>query len=160
MPRRSAGLVLHRRHGPSLQVLLVHPGGPFWRRKDAGAWQIPKGEIEPDEDPEAAARREVAEELGVRVVVPLVPLGEVRQAGGKRVIAFAAEMDVDADAIVSNMVELEWPPRSGRHISIPEIDAARWFSLAEAQVMMLRSQLPFLAALEEALAEPGGTGFA
>jgi predicted NUDIX family NTP pyrophosphohydrolase len=152
---RSAGLLLHRRSADELQVLLVHPGGPFWRNKDVGAWQIPKGVIKPGEDPETAARREAAEELGVEIGVPLAPLGEIRQAGGKHVVAFAAELDIDADAIVSNTIEIQWPPRSGRRIEIPEVDAAKWLSVSEAMRLMLGSQLPFLQRLEELVAEPG-----
>lgn len=158
MPRRSAGLLIHRLGNCGLEVLLVHPGGPFWRGRDVGAWQIPKGEIESDEDPQTAARREAEEELGVIVDVPLQPLDEVRQAGGKHVVAFAAEMDVDVAAIVSNTVEIVWPPRSGRRISIPEIDEARWLSMPEARRLMLPSQLPFLDRLEEVRAEPCSDG--
>lgn len=148
MPRRSAGILFHRRGAGALEVLLVHPGGPFWRGKDAGAWQIPKGEIEPDENPEAAARREVGEELGVAITVPLIALGEIRQAGGKIVVAFTAGQDLDVATIVSNTVEIDWPPRSGRRLTIPEIDEARWFAIEEARRVMLRSQLPLLDRLE------------
>ena len=126
MPKRSAGILFYRQGQDGMEVLLVHPGGPFWRRRDAGAWQIPKGELEAGEDPEDAARREVAEELGVVVAVPVLPLGEVRQAGGKHVVAFAAAMDVAVDAIVSNVIELEWPRGSKRRIQVPEVDEARW----------------------------------
>lgn len=129
----------------------MHPGGPFWRGKDVGAWQIPKGELETGEDPEAAARREAEEELGVPVTVPLVPLGDIRQAGGKIVTAFAAEQDIDAAAIVSATIEIVWPPRSGRRLTIPEVDGARWFTLVEARKVMLPSQLPLLECFE-----PGG----
>jgi predicted NUDIX family NTP pyrophosphohydrolase len=149
--RQSAGLLLYRPGIDGTEVLLVHPGGPLWRRKDVGAWQIPKGEIEPGEDEQAAARREVAEELGVEVTAALLPLGEVRQAGGKRVVAFAAVSDFDPDTLVSNVVEIEWPPRSGRRLAIPEIDAACWMSIDDARTMMLASQSPFLDRLEAAL---------
>lgn len=149
---------MHRLGRGGLEVLLVHPGGPFWRGRDVGAWQIPKGEIESDEDPQTAARREVEEELGVIVDVPLRPLGEVRQAGGKHVVAFSAAMDVDVAAIVSNVVEIAWPPRSGRRIAIPEIDEARWLSVPEARRLMLPSQLPFLDRLEDPRAEPRRDG--
>lgn len=151
MPRRSAGVLLHRTSAGVVEVLLVHPGGPFWEKRDVGAWQLPKGEIEADEDDEAAARREAEEELGVPIDVPLTPLGDVRQAGGKEVAAFAAAMDIDAGAIVSGTAEIEWPRGSGRRIAIPEIDAARWMPLPEAKRMMLPSQLPFLDRLERAL---------
>jgi predicted NUDIX family NTP pyrophosphohydrolase len=144
MPKRSAGLLLYRIADGIPEVLLVHPGGPFWQHKDIGAWQIPKGLVEPGEDDEAAARREVAEELGITVAGPLKPLGEIRQAGGKIVIAFAVEHDVDSAAVVSNTTEIDWPPRSGRKLTIPEIDAARWFDLGEARRYMPPSQMPLL----------------
>ncbi|MEA2296060.1 MAG: hypothetical protein QOE86_3699 [Solirubrobacteraceae bacterium] len=134
MPAVSAGVLLYRRT-PALEVLLVHPGGPFFARKDAGAWSIPKGELEPGEDPEARARIEFAEETGTALPgdVPLRPLGEIKQKGGKVVHAFAAEGDLDADAIVSNTFELQWPPRSGRTQTFPEVDRAAWFGLDEAR---------------------------
>jgi predicted NUDIX family NTP pyrophosphohydrolase len=146
--KHSAGVLLYRRTGAELEVLLIHPGGPYWLRKDRGAWQIPKGEIEPDENPEAAARREVAEELGVTLAGPLRPLGEIRQAGGKRVTAYAVERDLDPATISSNTFEMEWPPRSGRLQRFPEVSAARWLTLGEARVVMLPSQLPLLDRLE------------
>src|ERR1700754_864886 len=129
MPRRSAGIVLHRTGaGGELEVLLVHPGGPFWARRDAGAWSIPKGEHGEDEEPLAAARREFEEELGLPVPQgELRPLPEVRQKGGKRVTAWAVEGDLDPERIVSNSFELEWPPRSGRTQEFPEVDRAGWF---------------------------------
>ena len=130
----------------------MRPGGPFWNGKDRGAWQLPTGEINPGEDPEAAARREVEEELGVRLVGELSSLGEVRQAGGKRVTAFAIEQDLDAAAIRSNEFEMEWPPRSGRKQRFPEVSAARWLSLEEARIIMLPSQMPLLDRLASALA--------
>ena len=141
--KHSAGVLLHRRM-PALEVLLVHPGGPYWQRKDRGAWQIPKGEIEPGEDPEAAARRETEEELGVALSGALRPLGDVRQAGGKWVTAFTLEQDLDPAAIRSNMFEIEWPPRSGTLQSFPEVSAARWLAVEEARRIMLPSQCPFL----------------
>jgi predicted NUDIX family NTP pyrophosphohydrolase len=131
VPVTSAGILLHRQ-GP--EVLLVHPGGPFWQRKDLGAWSIPKGEIEPGEEPRARALIEFAEETGTDLGdVELRELGEIRQKGGKVVIAFAAEGDLDADAIVSNTFEMEWPPRSGRQATFPEVDRAAWFTLDEAR---------------------------
>jgi predicted NUDIX family NTP pyrophosphohydrolase len=151
LAERSAGILFYRRDGGATSVLLVHPGGPFWRNRDAGAWQIPKGGIEEGEDPAAAARREVQEELGVSVTAPLEDLGEVRQSGGKRVQAFAVAQDFDADAIASNGFDLEWPPRSGRIQTFPEVDAARWFPIDKAREMMLTSQLPLLDRLAEAL---------
>lgn len=143
MAQHSAGILLYRR-SPAPSVLLVHPGGPYWARRDVGAWQIPKGQIEADEAVEDAARREVAEELGVAIVVPLEPLGTIRQAGGKAVSAFAAEQDVDATTIVSTTFEMEWPRGSGNRRAYPEVDAARWMPMAEARAMMLPSQLPLL----------------
>ena len=133
MPARSAGLLLYRTVGGDRQLLLVHPGGPFWRNKDMGAWQIPKGLIEPGEDAEVTARREVAEELGISIDGPVVPLGEIRQAGGKIVVAFAAARDMDPASVVSNRIEVEWPPRSGRMLMVPEIDEARWFGFDAAE---------------------------
>lgn len=149
MPKRSAGVLFHRHGRDGVEVLLVHPGGPFWRGRDVGAWQIPKGELEAGEDPEAAARREAAEELGVNVDAALLPLGEVRQAGGKHVVAYAAAMDVAVEDVVSNLIEIEWPRGSGRLMRVPEVDEARWLALAEARRLMLPSQLPFLDRLEE-----------
>ena len=146
----SAGVLLFRRQ-PLLEMLLVHPGGPFWRHRDQGAWQIPKGLLEPGESPEETARREVAEELGIEVVGPLIALGSVRQAGGKIVHAFAVERDFDPAGLTSNMVEIEWPPASGRMTRFPEIDAARWFAVAEAERAMLASQLPFVERLVTAV---------
>ena len=143
---------MYRWQGDELQVLLVHPGGPFWRSKDRGAWSIPKGEYEPGEDPEAAARREFAEELGVAPRGELQPLGEIRQAGGKRVVAFAVEGDLDADAIHSNQFEFEWPPRSGRIQTFPEVDRAAWFALPLAREKLIAGQRPLLDLLQKAAA--------
>jgi predicted NUDIX family NTP pyrophosphohydrolase len=151
MVQRSAGILLHRWVAGRLEVLLVHPGGPFWRHKKVGAWQLPKGSIEPGEDEEAAARREVGEELGVVVDGQLIPLGEVRQSGGKIVIAFTIERDIDPASIVSNTVEIEWPPRSGRKLTVPEIDEARWFDLEGARLCMLPSHLPLIERLARSL---------
>ena len=150
--KRSAGVLLYRRSGGELQVLLIHPGGPYWLRKDRGAWQLPKGELATDEDPEATARREVEEELGASLDGPLQPLGEIRQAGGKRVTAYAIEHDLDPAAIRSNEFEMEWPPRSGKLQRFPEVSEARWLGLAEARVIMLPSQLPLLDRLAELVA--------
>jgi predicted NUDIX family NTP pyrophosphohydrolase len=151
MPQHSAGVLLYR-IAPDIEVLLVHPGGPYWRRKDRGAWQIPKGMIGPGETPEGAARREALEEIGLSLDGELVPLGEVRQSGGKLVTAFAAEQDFDTTALASNTFELEWPPRSGKTAAFPEVDAARWMTLPEARAMMLESQRPLLDRLIKAIA--------
>jgi predicted NUDIX family NTP pyrophosphohydrolase len=141
----SAGLLLHRGAGEALEVLLVHPGGPFWARKDEGAWSIPKGEYLAGEDPLEAARREFDEELGTSPPDgPLLDLGEVRQAGGKHVVAWALRGDLDVDEITSNTFEMVWPPRSGQVQSFPEIDRAGWFTVEEARVKLLSGQLPFL----------------
>jgi predicted NUDIX family NTP pyrophosphohydrolase len=152
MPKRSAGLLMYRGAGPRLELLLVHPGGPFWAKKDLGAWSIPKGEYADDEDPLAAARREFAEETGAQADGPFCPLGEVAQAGGKRVSAWAVEGDFDPAALVSNTFELEWPPRSGRKRSFPEVDRAAWFSPAEARQKILAGQRPFVDRLVKLLA--------
>lgn len=149
--KRSAGVLLYRRGPAGLEVLLVRPGGPYWRNKDKGAWQIPKGGIDEGEEPEAAALREVQEELGCVVTAPLHPLGEIRQAGGKLVTAFAAEQDLDAATTVSNMFAMEWPPRSGRMQHFPEVEAARWMSPDEARLYILPSQAPLLDRLEALL---------
>lgn len=141
--QHSAGVLLYRRK-PGLEVLLVHPGGPYWTRKDRGAWQIPKGLIEPGEDPETAARREVGEELGIELTGELRPLGEIRQKGGKLVTAFATEQDLDPEVIRSNLFEMEWPPKSGKRERFPEISAAKWMSPEVAGELMLASQLPLL----------------
>lgn len=150
MPRRSAGILLYRRPGgggAELEVLLVHPGGPFWRRRDAGAWSIPKGEVDPGEEERACALRELAEETGTRFEADddaLLALGEVRLKSGKVVIAWALEGDLDADAIVSTTFELEWPPRSGRTQTFPEVDRAAWLALGAAREKLLPAQHPFL----------------
>jgi predicted NUDIX family NTP pyrophosphohydrolase len=155
---RSAGILLYRRTQPRLEVLLALPGGPFWRGRDVGAWQIPKGAIEAGEAPAQAARREVEEELGVALVAEPWPLVRIRQSGGKWVDAFALEQDVDIDAIVSATFELEWPPRSGRFERFPEMARADWFGLDHARRMILPSQAPLLEALEIALESSSARG--
>lgn len=142
MPSKSAGIILYRKRR-GIEVLLVHPGGPFWRNKDLGAWSIPKGEYL-DEDAETAARREFAEELGLEVSEPLVALGQAKQRGGKLVTAFAAESDLDVRDIRSNTFELEWPPRSGKRQVFPEVDRAEWFTLEEARTRINAGQRPLL----------------
>jgi predicted NUDIX family NTP pyrophosphohydrolase len=152
MARRSAGIVLYRRSGRGLEVLLVHPGGPLWARRDQGAWSIPKGEYADDEEPAAAARREFAEELGSPAPAELaIDLGEVRQRGGKLVRAWGAPGDLDATEIHSNTFPLEWPPRSGRIRQFPEVDRAQWFALPEARERINPGQAPLLDRLEEAV---------
>ena len=146
-PPLSAGILLFRQRD-QVEVLLIKPGGPFWRNKDAGAWMIPKGMVEPGEASVEAALREFEEETGTRLSSVPFPLATVKQAGGKLVEAFAVEGDLDAAAIRSNEFEVEWPPRSGRRQSFPEVAEARWMSLAEARQLMLPSQLPLLDALE------------
>ena len=159
MPKLSAGLLLYRRTGQDGQiapeVLLAHMGGPFWARKDDGAWSIPKGEYEPGEDPFAAARREFEEELGsAPPSAEYRDLGSVRQGGGKLVTAWAAEADFDAAGAVSNTFELEWPRGSGRMRSFPEIDRAAWFSVEVARARLLRGQQPLIARLLRLLGNP------
>jgi predicted NUDIX family NTP pyrophosphohydrolase len=144
MAKRSAGILLYKRTGGELVVLLAHPGGPFWQKRDCGAWTIPKGEFDSGEAPEDAARREFREELGVEAVGALQPLGEITQKGGKRVIAFALEGDFDATALRSNTFEIEWPPRSGRVQAFAEVDKAEWMALSVAREKMLPSQIALL----------------
>jgi predicted NUDIX family NTP pyrophosphohydrolase len=153
--RRSAGmLVFRRRRRAGLEVLLAHPGGPFWARRDLGAWSLPKGEYPPDEDPVDAARREFLEELGLPAPSGrLLPLGEVRQAGGKVIIAWAVEGDLDPAAIVPGTFELEWPRGSGTTRSFPEVDRVGWFPLVEARERILSGQRELLDRLEARLAE-------
>ncbi|MBS1869566.1 MAG: NUDIX domain-containing protein [Actinobacteria bacterium] len=158
MPKRSAGILLFRRSGGDrLEVLLVHPGGPFWARRDAGAWTIPKGEVDAGEAERACALRELEEETGAAfpdaLEHELLPLGEVRQKSGKVVSAWALERDLDAGAIHSNTFELEWPPRSGRMQTFPEVDRAGWFALAAARRKLLPAQAPFLDRLAEIAAQ-------
>ncbi|HVI26739.1 MAG TPA: NUDIX domain-containing protein [Xanthomonadaceae bacterium] len=148
MPAASAGILLYRRDADGLRVLLAHPGGPFWRNRDRGAWMLPKGGIGENETAEAAARREFEEELGQPAVGPLQALGTLRQKGGKQVEAFAMEGDFDPARLRSNSFECEWPPRSGARASFPEIDAVRWFDLATARDCVLPSQAPLLERLQ------------
>jgi predicted NUDIX family NTP pyrophosphohydrolase len=151
--RNSAGILLYRRDDAATEVLLVHPGGPFWARKDAGAWSIPKGELDEGEDPRACALREFAEETGTRLPDgALDELGSVKLKGGKVVVAFAVEGDLDPATIASNTFELEWPPRSGRVQAFPEIDRAAWFGLDAAREKLNPAQAAFVDRLEERLA--------
>jgi predicted NUDIX family NTP pyrophosphohydrolase len=149
---RSAGILLFRRAGAAVEVLIVHPGGPLWARRDDGAWSIPKGECDPGEEPLAAARREFAEEIGSPAPAgePLA-LGEVRLKSGKRVIAWALEGDLDAAAIRSNTFTMQWPPRSGRTQAFPEVDRGGWFDPARARVKLNPTQAEFIDRLVDML---------
>jgi len=144
MPKRSAGLLMYRRQNLQLEVFLVHPGGPFWAKKDLGAWSVPKGGYEDDEPALDAARREFQEETGFAAEGTFLELGEIQQAGGKVVSAWAFEGDCDPDALNSNHCHVEWPPRSGRMIEIPEVDRGAWFSIVDARQHILKTQAPFL----------------
>lgn len=152
--KQSAGLILYRVNGSVVEVLLAHPGGPFWRRRDDGAWTIPKGEVEPGEDTLIAARREFAEETGYRPGGDGLALGSIRQPGGKTVHVWAIEGDWEPSQLTSDSFSIEWPPRSGRIQSFPEIDRADWFSLAEARRKILKGQAQFLSRLALELATP------
>ena len=153
--RTSAGLLLFRHRGGSLEVLLVHPGGPFWKDKDWGAWSIPKGEFEDDEPALDAARREFEEETGSAAAGPFTPLRPLRQQSGKVIHAWAVEGDLDASAVRSNTFTLEWPPRSGRQRTFPEVDRAAWFAPEEAARRIHPGQAPFLTELIAHIARGG-----
>jgi predicted NUDIX family NTP pyrophosphohydrolase len=144
MAKRSAGILMYKRAGGDLRLLLVHPGGPFWAKKDAGAWSIPKGEYEASEDALAVAKREFGEELGSEPVGEFLELGEVVQPGRKVVVAWAVEGDLDVRTATSNTFELEWPPKSGRRRSFPEVDRAEWFTPAQAREKILVGQRGFI----------------
>ncbi|HEU4560038.1 MAG TPA: NUDIX domain-containing protein [Longimicrobium sp.] len=148
-PKTSAGLLMYRRRPGGVEVFLVHPGGPFWAKKDAGAWSIPKGEYLPGDDPLDAARREFEEETGMVPEGEFAELGAIRQAGGKTVAAWAFEGDCDPESIRSNTFTLEWPPKSGKQREFPEVDRAGWFTLEEAEEKILSGQRPLLARLAE-----------
>lgn len=153
-PQRSAGILLYR-EAPALEVWIAHMGGPFWARKDAAAWSIPKGLYEADEDPLAAALREFAEEIGTGApAVVYERLGEFRYSSGKLLAVFAAETDFAIDVLTSNTFPLEWPPRSGRMQDFPEVDDAGWFSVEIARQKLVKAQLPILDALETRQSEP------
>jgi predicted NUDIX family NTP pyrophosphohydrolase len=142
--KQSAGILLYRTKNKRLEVFLIHPGGPFWTNKDDGAWSIPKGEYTGDEDPLKAALRELKEETGFTVKGKFIPLTPIRQKGGKQVIAWAIESDVDANAIQSNLFEMEWPPRSGKMKSFPEIDKAIWAKVEDAVAKINPAQTAFI----------------
>jgi predicted NUDIX family NTP pyrophosphohydrolase len=151
MPKTSAGLLLFRHRGAAVEVFLVHPGGPFWKHKDAGAWTIPKGEITEGEEPLDAARREFEEETGFALEGPFRPLAPVRQASGKIVHAWAVEGDLDPEKIRSNTLDLEWPPGTGRVQKVPEVDRGAWFLPDEARRRINPGQAPLIAQLLSAL---------
>ncbi len=148
--KQSAGILVYRRRADAtLEVLLVHPGGPFWKNKDVRAWSIPKGELDPDEDALAAARREFVEELGVQMEGAFRALTPVRQSGGKTVVAFAVEGDLDASKMRSNTFSMEWPPKSGKRQEFPEVDRAEWFAWDVALQKINTGQVPLLHQLQE-----------
>jgi predicted NUDIX family NTP pyrophosphohydrolase len=151
MPKRSAALLMYRRLTQRLEVFLVHPGGPFWAKKDWGAWSLPKGEYGEAEDPLEAARREFSEETGFVARGEFIELGVVKQTGGKVVSAWAVEGDCNPEELVSDRFELEWPPHSGRVMEFPEVDRGEWFSIDDAMRKILPSQRPFLESLAHRL---------
>ncbi|GAB2176495.1 NUDIX domain-containing protein [Dongia sp. agr-C8] len=151
MPKQSAGLLLYRRGDQGLEVLLAHPGGPFWAKKDLGAWSIPKGEFAEDEAPLAAARREFAEEIGARVEAEALALTPLKQPSRKVIHAFAVEQDLDVERVTSNLFEMEWPPKSGKKQAFPEVDRAAWFPLALARKQIQPGQVPILDELARRL---------
>jgi predicted NUDIX family NTP pyrophosphohydrolase len=148
--KSTAGLLLYRRHG-GLEVLLVHPGGPFWAKKDEGAWSLPKGEFAEEEEPLQAAKREFTEETGFSVDGEFLPLEPLKQRGGKIIYAWAIEADCDAAQARSNLFALEWPPKSGRIQNFPEVDRAQWFSIAEARRRLNAGQIGFIDQLTSSL---------
>jgi len=150
MPKQSAGLLLYRKRHGSIEVFLVHPGGPIWANKDDGAWSIPKGEFDAGEDPLKAAKREFQEETSVVVVGKYLPLTPIRQRGGKIVYAWAVRSDLDAATVKSNTFSIEWPPGSGKMREFPEVDRAEWFTITLAKRRILKSQLGLLEQLEQA----------
>ena len=148
MAKNSAGILLYRRRGEVTEVLLVHPGGPYWAKKDLGAWLVPKGEFAPGEDALVAARREFEEETGFAVDGRFIKLTPVKQSGGKLVQVWAVEGDCDASAVRSNTFSMEWPPRSGKEKQFPEIDRAEWFTIEAAKQKILKGQIPFIEELK------------
>ncbi len=152
MPRLSAGLLMYRLTEGRLEVLLVHPGGPFYQKKDEGAWSIPKGEFDPSEEPLAAAQREFEEETGLKPTGPFIPLHPITQKGGKIVHAWAFQGDCDPGGLCSNTFSMEWPPRSGRQQSFPEVDRAAFFDIEHAALRIKAAQIPLLRELQELIA--------
>ncbi len=155
MAKKSAGILPFREASGGFEVLLVHPGGPFWAKKDEGAWSICKGEFEDDEDPLSAARREFEEETGFTPGGELFPLEPLRQPGGKIVLAWAVRCDFEAAKVKSNTFSMEWPPKSGQQQTFPEIDRAEWFTIDAARLKILKSQAPFLDQLLSKLRDTG-----
>ncbi|HKV42382.1 MAG TPA: NUDIX domain-containing protein [Blastocatellia bacterium] len=156
MAKSSAGLLMYRLRNGIIQVLLVHPGGPFWAKKDVGAWSIPKGEFGSDEDALAAANREFEEETGLKPTGPFLPLTPVKQSGGKIVHAWAFLGDCDPASLASNTFTMEWPPHSGRQQAFPEVDRAEWFGIQEAKAKILKGQAALLAELDRLQGEQTG----
>jgi predicted NUDIX family NTP pyrophosphohydrolase len=154
MSKKSAGLLLYREISGHLEVLLVHPGGPFWAKKDEGAWSIPKGEFEDNEDPFSAAKREFAEETGLSPDGEAIPLQPVRQPSGKLIYAWVMRRDVDPAQVRSNTFAMEWPPKSGRYQEFPEIDRAAWLTIEAARHKIVKGQAPFLDQLQRKLRGP------
>jgi len=152
-PKQSAGLLMYRRSGNALEIFLVHPGGPYFSKKNEGSWTVPKGEYEPVEEPLAAARREFHEETGFDANGPFIELGAVKQKSGKVVLAWAFGGDYDPTELVSNTCEIEWPPRSNKRIMIPEVDKGAWFSIEDGGVHIREEQRPFLDRLQKQLFE-------
>ena len=157
MPKRSAGLLMYRLRERNLEVFLVHPGGPFWAKKDLGAWSIPKGEYAEDENPLEAARREFTEETGFEATGDFIDLGVVKQSGGKLVSVWAVAGDCDPALLRSNLCRIEWPPRSGRQIEISEVDRGAWFGVEAARARILQSQAPIIDLLLVQLNKPGAS---
>jgi predicted NUDIX family NTP pyrophosphohydrolase len=151
MGKTSAGLLMYRRRESTVEVFLVHPGGPFWSKKDFGAWSLPKGEYFPDEDPLSAAKREFTEETGLQPGTTFIELTPIKQAGGKVVRAWAFEGEADPTVITSNSFSMEWPPRSGRQQTFPEVDRAAWFPIEEANQRILKGQVALLTELQHLL---------
>ena len=151
MNKKSAGILAYRKNVSGLEVFLMHPGGPFWKNKDLGAWSIPKGEIADNEDEKEAAKREFEEETGMKINADLIPLKPIRQKNGKTVMAWAVNQDIDPSKIVSNLFEIEWPPKSGKHQQFPEMDRAEWFSVSDAREKIIAGQAALIDELEEIL---------
>lgn len=154
MGKKSAGIILYRKKNNRLEIMLVHPGGPFWAKKDAGAWSIPKGEFDEDEDPLVAAKREFEEETGQKVASgDFVELSPVKNKSGKQVFAFAAEEDFDTTNITSNLIWVDWPPRSGKRMEVPEVDKAEWFDVGTAKEKILAYQSPLIEELAKRISD-------